>query len=695
MTARCRIGIDVGGTFTDFVMADLSSGRFHTHKEPSVPDDPSRAVEDGVAALLARAALGPGAVELIVHGTTIGLNTIIQRRGARLALVVSKGNRDVMELARSRMPNSYDFTAPRERPLIPRDLVFEIPARMTADGAVLARPSAADLAALARTLQPLGLDAVAVMLLNSYRDGVLEREVAATLRASLPGVLVTESAALWPEIREYERALVASLNAYIHPLMDRYIDRLSARLKGRGVGAPIYITANNGGTLGLDTARERPIDTILSGPASGVVAAARVAAPGKRHKLITIDMGGTSTDIAVCTGGEPEFTTATQVGDFPLMLPVVNVSAIGAGGGSILWVDEQGFLKIGPESAGADPGPACYGRGATRATITDCYLAVGILDPGHFLGGRMRLDRDAALAALDAVGAKLGLEGPDRPLRAAAAAMRVATSKMATETSKLMARRGLDPREFALLAYGGAGPTHANLLAEEALLSEVIVPTSPGTFCALGAILADVRRDYLRATRVTLGGDPRETARLLASLDAVAEEAKAWIAREGDIIGAHALEFAFDMRYPAQAYELRIQLPGEARARLDAARLIELFHAEHERLYGFRDPGSAVQVRNLRVRVTGRVAPVALPPPPLGATPRPTGTRRVFDRDGWIEAALYERAQLGAGAAIAGPAVVEQADTTTWILPGWRASVDEVGNLILARAGAAPSGAVK
>ncbi|MFN8725718.1 MAG: hydantoinase/oxoprolinase N-terminal domain-containing protein, partial [Rhodospirillales bacterium] len=273
--ARCRIGIDVGGTFTDFVMADLANGKFYYHKEPSVPKDPSRAVELGIAALVASAGLPYSAVELVVHGTTIGLNAIIQRRGARVALVVSPGNRDVMDLARSRMPNSYDFTAPREAPLIARDLVFEVPARMRASGEIVRRPTAAEYESLVASLRAAKVDAVAVMLLNSYRDRTLEAGLAADLRKSLPGTLVTESAELWPEVREYERALVAALNAYIHPLMESYFERLKTRLAALGLTAPIYITANNGGSLGLETARERPIDTILSGPASGVVAAAR------------------------------------------------------------------------------------------------------------------------------------------------------------------------------------------------------------------------------------------------------------------------------------------------------------------------------------------------------------------------------------------------------------------------------------
>jgi N-methylhydantoinase A len=683
MTApRFRIGIDVGGTFTDFILADMASGRLVLHKEPSVPDDPSLAVERGAAALMAAEGLSGDAVELVVHGTTIGLNAIIQRRGARLGLVVSRGNRDVLEIARLRLPSSYDVTEPREAPLVPRDLVFEIGARMASDGRVIEPVDAAEVAAVAARLAARGVDAVAVMLLNSYRDPSLETEVAGILRRALPGVLVSESGVVWPEVREYERCLVAGLNAYIHPLMTRYFERLAARVATKGIAAPIYITANNGGTLGLATARERPIDTVLSGPASGVVASARVGAAVGRTKLLTFDMGGTSADIAIVRAGAPEFTVSTFVGDFPLMMPVVNVGAIGAGGGSIVWVDAQGLLKVGPLSAGADPGPAAYGRGGTEPTVTDCYLATGCLDPERFLGGRMRLDLDAALEALDGVARRLGLSGP---VEAAEAALRVASAKMATELVKLLATAGADPREFALVAYGGAGPTHAVLLAEEARLDAVLVPTTPGAFCALGAVMADVRRDYVRTARNLIGGqDPSAAAGWAAVDGAVAglrAEALDWIAREGALVGAHRLAVSANMRYPGQAYELEIPAPAEAAG---PEPWCAAFHAEHHRLYGFSQPESPVQVTTVRLGVIGKVPPVTLP---AASAERPVAraTRAFWRKGRRHDAAVYDRAGFGAGAGVSGPAIVEQADTTTLIPAGWRADTDAVGTLHLTR----------
>ena len=692
--ARYRIGIDVGGTFTDFVLVDMGETLLEFHKEPSIPEDPSAAVERGLRALVDAFGIALSDVELVVHGTTIGLNAIIQRRGARMALVVSQGNRDVLEIARLRLPSSYDFTAPREAPLVPRDRVFEVGARMRSDGSVDGSPDEAELEALAADLRGAGVDAVAVMLLNSYRDGSLERAVSGALRAALPDVQVSESSTIWPEVREYERCLVAALNAYIQPLMSGYLERLESRVAGQGVAAPIYITANNGGTLSVATARERPIDTVLSGPASGVVASTRVGSAAGQAQLITFDMGGTSTDISLCQAGVPEFTASTEVGDFPLMMPVVNVSAIGAGGGSILWVDAQGLLKVGPVSVGADPGPVCYGRGGTVPAVTDCYLVLGIIDAARFLDGRMDLDVGAAEAALGALAERLGFAGRDRARAVAAAALRVASAKMAAEITKLLAQAGVDPRRYALLAYGGAGPTHANLLAREARVRSVLIPTAPGTFCALGAVLADVRRDYVRTAQHLIGSpgalDPERDgwpviAAILAELE---REAAAWVSREGSLVGAHDFVVSFNLRYPSQAYELTVIVPPELRAGLNGETLARLFHEEHHRRYGFSNSATPVQTTTIRLGVIGRVSPVDLPSADPGEA-TPTGRRRVWHEGGDISVDVYARAGVGAGALVQGPAIIEQADTTTFLLPGWQARADRLGTLKLTEARAA------
>ena len=676
----CRVGIDVGGTFTDLVLADAATGALTFFKEPSVPDDPSDAVERGLQGIIARAGVSPDAIDLVVHGTTLGLNTIIQRKGATLALVVSRGNRDVLEIGRSRMPDSYDFRSQKEEPLVPRDMVFEIDARMTADGAIETHPAQADIEALAQTLVDRKVDAVAVMLLNAYVDDTLEREVAAALRDALPGVLVTESAALWPEIREFERALVATLNAYIHPQVDDYLARLRERMDAIDVKAPLYITASNGGTLGVESARNRPIDTILSGPATGVVAAARLAALGEQRKILTVDMGGTSCDMAVSLDGEPEYTTRTTIGDFPLILPVVNVSAIGAGGGSIVWVDNQGVLKVGPQSAGAAPGPVCYGRGGTEPTMTDCYLAAGYLRTDRFLGGRMTLDKDAANQALAGISDRIGLPGDDKAAQAAEAVLRVSTAKMATELYKAFAQKGLDPREFTLIAYGGAGPTQGTMLAEEVGLRTVLIVPSPGTLCALGAVMTDIKRDYVRVVRRQIDSDQLILPVIAAALDGMETEAREWIAGEGTLQGEVTLSWSADMRYAGQAYELSVDIPAELRGAMDEAVLIERFHQVHESVYGFRDTEARVELTSLRARIVGAVPPIEITPA-AGGTPPDHDRRRVYYRGEWLETAVYARDALRPGDWLDGPALVEQEDTTTWIVPGWRGTVDTIGNI--------------
>jgi N-methylhydantoinase A len=684
---RCRIGIDVGGTFTDFVLANLTTGALTHYKEPSVPADPSMSVRRGLPPLIEKAGVDAQDVELVVHGTTLLVNAIIQGRGAKVGLVVSKGHRGILEIGRARLANSYNFMIQKEKPLVTRDLIYETQARVRADGEIIGRPAAGEIESVAAAFKEHGVDAVTVLLLHSYVHPEMEHEVAEELRRHLPGVPVTESARVWPERREFERSLVAIMNAFVLPLMDDYLGLLVDRVAEVGVAAPIYITANNGGTLSIETARDRPIETILSGPASGVVAATRVAAEAGHEHIITVDMGGTSCDVAVTKGSEPEYSMSTHVGDYPLVLPVVNVSAIGAGGGSVIWVDPQGVLKVGPHSAGADPGPVCYGRGGTEPTVTDCYLLVGYIHPDHFLGGRMTLDLDAARAALESVADSIGIEGEDRAVKAAEAALRVTTAIMSTELYKGLSQRGEDPRDFAIMAFGGAGPTQANLLAEEAQLETVVIPAAPSTFCAMGAILADVKRDYVRSRHLRFADGNAAVTQLAEIFRSLEAEASAWIETEGDILGETGFQATADMRYKGEAFDLQVAIPDDLRTQPDADGISELFHREHELIYGFRDLESGVEVTTERVRVTGKIPPITLPKAAKRTKPKPVSRRRVYHDGAYHDVPVYVRGDLGEGAAIAGPAIVEQDDSTTWILPRWSAHVDRIGNMRLASAG--------
>ncbi|WP_102960234.1 hydantoinase/oxoprolinase family protein [Mangrovicella endophytica] len=679
-----RIGIDVGGTFTDFVLSDPRDGSLVYYKEPSTPDEPSRALIEGLRALLAKADLKASDVGALMHGTTIGLNAIIQRRGATIALVVSEGFRDILEIARSRMPSSFDFHAAKEEPLVPRFRVVEIAARFASNGSATSTPDAGEIERVAAELKAMGVDAAALVLLNGYAAPETEISIAEKLSAASGGLSITSAAAIWPEIREYERALVACLNAYIQPLMHRYFAELDRGLKADGVTAPILVTASNGGSLSLASAAERPVDTILSGPASGVMAAARLAAGAGVGGIITFDMGGTSSDIAVASSGKPELATRTDIGGLPLVLPVVDVSAIGAGGGSIVWVDDHGVLKVGPQSAGASPGPVSYGRGGTEPAVTDCYLALGFIDPAGFLGGRMKLDAAAASQALGAIGARIGITGVDIAAKAAEGALAVTTAGMATELYKSLASRGLDPASFALVPFGGAGPTQANLLAEEAGIGRVVIPPAAGTFCALGAAAADLRRDFVRSIRRPLSA---ETIGALGTIfAALSAEGSQWLDAEGEMSEARRQERAADMRYAGQAYELRVVLDdGE----LAMERVAEAFHREHERIYGFRDPDAEIEIGTVRLAVIGVTADLAQSDIPVGqGVPQQKSKRPLFRGGAWLDAAVYDRTALGAGDRLSGPAIIEQEDTTTIVLPGWSAHVDRTGNLHLERGAA-------
>ncbi|MFN8721882.1 MAG: hydantoinase/oxoprolinase family protein [Rhodospirillales bacterium] len=686
MRGDCAVGIDVGGTFTDFVLFDPVAGRMTIHKEPSTPDDPTAAIGTGLAALLDRAGLPPGRVGSVTHGTTLGLNALLQRRGARVVLMVSEGFGDMLELARGDLPNPYDYTAPKPVPAVPRERVLEIPARLRPDGTVLARPAPADLDRLAAAARALGAEAVTVSVVNAYAHPDLERETAAALADRLPGVPVTAAATVWPEIREFERTLVAVMDAQIHPLLDRYLGRLATVLADAGVAAPLEIATSTGGCVSAPAARARPIDTLLSGPAAGAIAAARVAALAGRSRVVTLDMGGTSSDIAIVEGGAPRLANETRLGDQTLMLPVIDVGAIGAGGGSVVWVDAEGVLKVGPHSAGADPGPMAYGRGGDRPTVTDCFLVCGLVDPDDFLGGRMRLDPDAARRGLAAIAARIGLaDAPDPAIAAAEAALRVATARMAAEVTKGFARRGLDVRAFTLMPFGGAGPTQAARLAEATGVREVLVPPRPGTFCALGAVVGDVRRNWARSLRLRLGVRADAGAALSAAAHALEAEAAAWLAEEGRAAEEGRVEVSVDMQYPRTEAAFTIPVPEAVWRAGDAAALAELFRVRHREAYGFADARSPVDVTTVRLGVSAARADVlsAVRAVPPGAAPPGRPPRAVAWRGARVVAPVLDRAALVPGTPVPGPAIVRQEDTTTWVPPGWTARADDRGNLIL------------
>ncbi len=678
---RYQLGIDIGGTFTDLSLFDSQTGQISGLKTPTIPANPARGVTDGLTLLVERG-VALEEIGYFVHGTTIGVNAIIQRRGARIALLVTEGFRDVLEMARLRLPTPWDFYGQRPMPLLPRELVVSVRERMRFSGAVETPLTEEEIERVAAALHGLDVEGVAICLLHAYANPAHELALQQALADRLPELFVSCSSEIWPQMREYERALVTVMNAYVRPPLERYLGALEEALLDRGVTARPYLTRSNGGIMTTTAAREHPVQTLLSGPASGVTGALGVAAEAGFGDLITFDMGGTSADVALATGGEIEFSREAQVGEFPLFLPVVGVSSIGAGGGSIAWLDGAGVLKVGPRSAGADPGPACYGLGGTEAALTDAFLLCGYLNPDRF-AGKACLDEDAAETAIAPIARALGLTTEET----AGAIVRVALATMYTELSGVLERRGVDPRDFTLVAFGGAGPVVACLLAADVKIPRVLVPLSPGTLCALGALKADIAADFIRSVHWPLA-EP-VGSRLLGAMDALERAAMAWLKGEAPAVERTDLRWTADMRYAGQSHEIETELePGPLREGSGAA-LAEAFHAAHGRIFNHADPEAAVEMINLRVRAIGQL-PRRLERGPeienLGEA-TPVGARAI-DIDGTRQnAPLFQREQLGRGQRLAGPAVVEQSDTTSVIPPGWSAEVDRFGNLIITQDG--------
>lgn len=681
--ASTRIGIDVGGTFTDLVVVsgDQEDG-IRRHKTPSTPDDPSEAVEQGLRDLIEQG-VDPEAVDAVVHGTTIGLNTIIQRSGARTTLVTSRGHRDVLGIARARLPESFDLHAAADTPLVPRDRVLEIDARLSSTGQLLKRPTDSELDQLATDVLATEPEAVAFSLVQGFTAPDSERELATALQSRLGGIPVVSAARSWPEIREYERTLVAVLEAHIKPLMVSYYSRLRRRLEALGLNASLFISASNGGALTVDYASEHPLETVLSGPASGVTAAAMTQTD---RNILTFDMGGTSSDMSVVIDGSPALTTRTMLGGLPLMLPVVDVSAIGSGGGSMISPGQAGdaaSLRIGPRSAGAVPGPVSYRRGGTVPTITDAYLSSGVLDPAGFLGGALPLDRDAADAALSEVARRDAGSAAEHVLG-------IATVQMATSLRTLLAERGYEPGEFTLVPFGGAGPTHALLLAEELGIDRVTVPGAAATFCALGAAVAPLRRDLARSVRRDLDPEVEQLAGQLVTQ--LHRDGLDWLRSSGADTGDARLRLAADMRYHGQAYELTVALSEqdanatrEVMPDLEAVR--EAFHREHERVHGFRDTTAAIELGTLRLAVLSAAPDSITASAPISgtATPQPASHRPVRFRGAWHETAVHTITELTGKAAVAGPAVIDISDSTVLVPEGWTCAAAPDGTLHLAK----------
>jgi len=659
-----RLGVDVGGTFTDLVA--VVDGTARVEKVASTPDAPEQAVADALDAVADD--VPPASVGFFGHGTTVATNAVLEREWAETALVTTEGFRDALEIGRQDRPDIYDLHGSKPAPVVPRDRRYEVPERLDERGDVL---DPLDEEAVREVARDVDADSVAVSLLFSFEDASHEERVAELLREG--GVdSVSLSSTVLPEIREYERTLVTSLNAALRPVMAGYLGRLESELDAAGVAAPLRVMASGGGVVDAETARTRPVETLLSGPAAGVRGAAHVAGRHGREDLLTMDMGGTSCDVSLVEGGDPLVSTDVAVGSYPVAVPMVDVHTVGSGGGSVAWLDDGGALRVGPESAGADPGPVCYGRGGDRPTVTDAHCVLGRIDPAAFLG-----DVGGAIEATEAAMADLGERLGVGPREAAAGVLAVANATTARALRVVSVERGYDPREFALVAFGGAGPLHAAEVAADVGVPEVLVPRSAGVLSALGLLVSDLTYDHATSrVRPWRSVDPEELAATLRRFEAEGAERV-----PADLPVEH--ERYVDLRYEGQSFDLRIPVPDPGELDAEAMETVAArFHERHETRYGHAAPAEPVELVTVRVRTRGVVDPPDLDPPSGGGDPsdavRESRTVR-FDED--RRTPVYERESLPPGTTLDGPAVVEGPESTVVVRPDDALSVEADGTL--------------
>ncbi|MDP6706154.1 MAG: hydantoinase/oxoprolinase family protein [Alphaproteobacteria bacterium] len=667
------IGIDVGGTFTDAVVYDAARDELRSEKAPTTP----RAPEEGVLNALDRLGIGLGDAERLIHGMTLATNTVLERNGAEVWVVTNRGFRDTLEIARTNRPVLYNIKTLKAPPLVPRQRILELDERRLSDGSVLRPADDGDIEVVIARLRDERAQAVAVCFLHSYANPESERLVAGRIGKALPDCFVTASADVLPEFREYERFSTAVLNAYTGPRVATYLTSLDRALAAAGYGRQVFIMMSNGGMFTGERAARFPVGTILSGPAGGVAAGAVLGeAIGERH-LITYDMGGTSTDVCLLDDLDVPLTNEQFVADYPNRTPQIEINTVGAGGGSIAWLDSGPVLQVGPESAGAEPGPACYGRGGEQPTVTDANLALGRLNPEATFGGAVHLDLERSEAAIDALASRI--EGLSR-LDLAEGIVRIALARMVSAIKEISIGKGHDPRDFALLAYGGAGPLHAALIAEELEIPKVVIPPNPGNFSAYGAVLSDLRHDYVRTLHVALGDGAMATIEtVFGEMEQLGRDE---VAAERVDAKAITTKRACGMRYAGQSWELLVDLP-ESLSGLD--QIAAAFHQAHERRYGHANSDDPVEIVNFRLAVIGQMSKPRLPEPSAdGGIEAAEIARRPVYLDGeHRETAVYERSRLAKAAAFHGPAMIEEAGSVTLVPLGWRCVVESFGVLIL------------
>ncbi|WP_258127466.1 hydantoinase/oxoprolinase family protein [Achromobacter anxifer] len=676
---RFRVGFDVGGTFTDFTLLAEHTGELHYFKVPSTPHDPSEAIQSGLAHLIREHEITGPELAHVGHGTTVATNMVIERRGSRCALVTTRGFRDVLEIGRQTRPHLYDYNVTKPQPLAPREWRFEITERIGADGTVLQALNEDEVVAVARELAAAGIESVAICFMHSYRNDAHERRTRDILAEHLPNAYLSVSSEILPEFREYERMSTTALNAYVGPRMAGYMRNLVSSVRAMGVAAEPTTVHSNGGLMSVESVLTAPVRTCVSGPAAGVIGAAELGRVANLPNLITFDVGGTSTDVSLVAGLRPLFTSSRLVADYPVKTQMVDVHVIGAGGGSIARIDDAGALKVGPQSAGAVPGPIAYNRGGQVVTITDAHVVLGRLNPVALLEGRMAVHARQAREALEAqIARPLGLSVEE----AAYGILRIANSNMARAVRAVSTERGHDIRKFALCAFGGAGGLHAAELARDCGIGTLLIPQEPGTMCARGILLSDISMDFVQTLMAYGTADGWSAVR--QALDALAGKARAWLSSEGVDDAQQRLSAVIDVRYQGQNFEIAVPLDGMRLMPLEE--FIAAFSAAHVREYGYDAAGRQVEIVNCRVRATGLVprAPLARVAGGASLAGALKERRQVyFEGAGWVDTPILRRALLPVDAPVDGPAVIEEMSSTTVVLPGQQARADEYGNLIV------------
>lgn len=681
-----RLGVDVGGTFTDLLLHDEARNRTYRAKTPSTPNDQSVGVAAGVKLICEKAGIKPADISLVLHGTTVATNAVLEGKGSRVGLLVTEGFEHTLHLAKSWTPGPLFgwIVMEKPEPLASLEDTRGVPERMNAQGHVVHELDEEKAVALIDDLCGSGIEALTISLMHSYANDTHERRLRDIVKERFPDLQVSLSSGILPEFREYDRAITTVMNDYVRPIMTRYLSRIEGRLNEEGVASKLHIVRSDGGLMSAAAAADRPVHTVLSGPAGGVTATAMIAKRTELNKLLAFDMGGTSTDVSVIIDGEPTISRSTEVGYFPAKVPTLDVRSVGAGGGSIAELSElTNSLRVGPRSAGAEPGPVAYRRGGTEPTVSDANVVLGYL-PAKLLGGDMDLDVDGARKAVAAIGEKIGLNAE----QAAQGILDIANEVMLGALRVITVQRGLDPRDFGMVAFGGAGPLHANALAALLGCYPVVVPANPGVLSALGFLEAEFKNEFVR----TLIGSARATddSQIWAGFKELRDKAVHWLDQEDVADSDRGITYSLDLRYEQQGFEVTIKVPSELVEGADGlGEVLDDFHQTHERLYGVRFDLS-IELVALRVVATGATPTVDETPTAAntgGVRVATMETRRAYFNGVWVETPHIDRDRLAAGTRIEGPAIIRQYDTTTVLLPGHYADVDGRGNLLIWQTG--------